>query len=201
MKLLQNSKFTGPALLLLLVLNTSLLVMLLLKHPGPPPPPENPPFAQGGPREFLVHELKMDSPQIRNYDTLIKFHHANMDFIQKDIRVHRDSLIDQLGNPAFDSSQVNAIADRIGKDQSQIERNNFEHFRQVRSLCRPEQQLKFDSIIHDALRMMGPPQGPPPNGHRPPGPRPNGPPQGPPPEDGPPPPPSVGPPPPVPPRN
>jgi protein CpxP len=168
MKLLQNSKFTGPAILLLLILNSTLLVMLLLKHPEPKPPFPPHPDGHGGPRDFLVHELNMNATQQSQYDTLIKFHRAAMDKIQDDIRLHRDSLVSQLGSTTVDSAKLNSIADKIGNDQSQIEKVTFRHFKDVRGICTPEQQPKFDSVIREALRMMGPP----PPGAHPPGPPP-----------------------------
>jgi protein CpxP len=187
MKLLQNTKFTGPAILLLLILNSTLLVLLLVKHPEPKS--SSPPMEHGGPRDFLVHELNMDTAQQRKYDTLIKFHRAAMNKIQDDIRTNRDSLVSQLNNANFDTLKINSFAAKIGNDQSQIEKVTFHHFRRVREICTPQQQPKFDSVIREALRMMGPPppggpHGPPPpmNGNPPPG-------QGPPPDGNPPPPP------------
>lgn len=182
MKLLQNSKFTGPAILLLLILNSTLLIMLLC-HPAPKSGRDGMPV-QGGPRNFLIHELNMDAAQQSKYDTLIKFHRAAVSQIQNDIRSKRDSLVSQLANATPDSAKINSLTASIGNDQAQLEKVTFEHFRQLRKICTPEQQLKFDNVIREALRMMGPPQGgaphgpPPPPGEGPPPPPDQGPPQG-----------------------
>ena len=156
MKLLQNSKFTGPALILLLALNTTLLVLLLTRHHGPPFPPGGHP----GPRDFIIHELKMDAKQEEAYDVLIKAHRAAVDDIQNEIRLERDSLVALLGKATIDQFAVKFLTDKIGRDQSKLEIITFQHFTEVRKICTPEQQKKFDDIIREALRMMGPPPPP-----------------------------------------
>ncbi|CAN5186135.1 hypothetical protein BH09BAC5_BH09BAC5_26810 [soil metagenome] len=183
MKLLQNSKFTGPALLLLLILNSALLVLILMKHPPRPGDNMRPPMmGQEGPREFLIHELKLNENQQKAYSELIEKHKAAMEILQHDMQSQREGLIDLLGSADSDSSKMNAFVKKIGEDQLQIEKLNFEHFKALRNVCNAEQQLKFDSIIKEALRMIGPqvppngprgmpgqPQGPPPpNGEGPP---------------------------------
>jgi Spy/CpxP family protein refolding chaperone len=153
MKLLQNPKFTGAALILLLVLNTSLLVFILCRHHGPPPPPGD----HGGPRDFLVHELQFDKQQQDAYDALITEHRSAVDRLQEDIRANREAMVDELENSAADSSVVIAAQKKIGDDQQQLEKVTFDHFRKVRAICRPQQQVKFDEVIKEALHMMGPP--------------------------------------------
>ncbi len=184
MKLLQNLKFTGPALLLLLVLNSTLLVLILMKHPPHPQNPPPPSMGQGGPKDFLIHELNLNDQQQKSYGLLIDKHKASMGIIQSDIRTQRDSLVSLLGSSNMDSLTMNSLTSRIGDDQALIEKVNFQHFKALRNICNPDQQPKFDSVIRDALRMMGPqqggPNGPPPPRH------PNGPQDGPPP-NGPPP--------------
>jgi protein CpxP len=152
MKLLQNSKFTGPALILLLALNTVLLVVLLTRHHGPPFPPGGP-----GPKDFLVHELKMDEKQINAFDVLIKKHREAVDPIQEAIHQERDSLVALLGSASPNQAGVQQLSDEIGVNQSKLEAVTFQHFTEVRKICTPEQQKKFDEIIREALRMMGPP--------------------------------------------
>jgi Spy/CpxP family protein refolding chaperone len=151
MKLLQNPKFTGAALILLLVLNTSLLVFILSRHHGPPPPGE-----RGGPRDFLVHELQLDKSQQDAYDALIEEHRTAVNRLQEDIRANREIMVDQLENPATDSIAVNAAQKKIGDDQQQLEKVTFDHFRKVRAICHPQQQVKFDEVIKEALHMMAP---------------------------------------------
>ena len=173
MKLLENSKFTGAALLLLLALNTVLLGIFVLKKPCPPqgPPPmmpQGPPPPPGASaRDFLIQQLQLNDAQQKQYDSLIKEHRALVDKFQSALRTTRDSMINLIGNSSADPA---SLSSRIGYDQSQIEKATFDHFRKLRAICNSSQQQKFDSVIKDALRMIAP--APP----HPPGPRPGMPP-------------------------
>ncbi|MBI3509122.1 MAG: periplasmic heavy metal sensor [Bacteroidetes bacterium] len=165
MDILENKKFTGATLLLLLVLNSALLVILVMRHHGPPMRPPFPPMRpdmqmpggpHAGPRDFLVHELDLNSDQQKKFDDMIFAHRQLMEELQRKIHDHRDSLIHELGKNNSDSSLVNSLTMEIGADQAAIEKNNFNHFRSLRMICTDQQKLKFDSVITIALHMMGP---------------------------------------------
>ncbi|HTL83086.1 MAG TPA: hypothetical protein VL651_15340 [Bacteroidia bacterium] len=175
MKLLENTKLTGAALILLLGLNSALLVVLIARKPplppAPmmPPPPPGPPMG-GGARGFLIDQLSMTTVQQASYDSLIAIHRTKLETLMNTVKSTRDSLITELGAGKLDSANVQRLSARIGWEQQQIEQLNYYHFRDVRSICTDAQKPKFDSVIHDALRMMGPPNGgpPPPPAHMPP---------------------------------
>ena len=67
-------------------------------------------------------------------------------------------------NSADTSAQI------IGAIQTKIDLETFSHFSQLRSLLNVEQKEKFDKVIQQVLRNMGPRGGPPPGGRRRPGP-------------------------------
>lgn len=172
MKFLENTRLTGAALLLLLGLNSALLVVLISRKPPVPPPPPSPPMGMmppppmgGGPKQFLIHELGLDSVQQSKYQALIDVHHSKIEALMNDIKSNRDSIVGILGATSVDSTKVKTFSDHIAADQGQIESLNYYHFRDVRAICTDAQKPKFDSVIQDALHMMGitnpPPPGPP----------------------------------------
>jgi hypothetical protein len=61
-----------------------------------------------------------------------------------------------LGSATPDQLQIQMLSQEIGKNQALLETVTFQHFTEVRKICTPEQQKKFDEIIREALRMMGP---------------------------------------------
>lgn len=181
MKLLENSKFTGAALLLLLALNSVLLVLLVLKKPDTARNPVvNRPQA-GGPKDFLIHELNLDAAQTAKYSEMARQHHEKIQRIEADVRQLRDSMTFQLESASPDTAAITRLVKKVGADQVLLDQVTFDHFRELRSICTPEQQARFAKVIRQALHMMRGPQGP----------RPGQGPQGPPPmnDDGPPPPP------------
>ncbi len=163
--MLENTRFTGAALLLLLALNSTLLVVLILKRPGPPPhfpmmqpPPPGP--AGDAAKNYLIRELDFSDEQQAKFETLIDKHRKNAFAIQSEIHGMRDSMVHQLESENPDTTIINSLAQKIGVDQSQLEKNTFHHFLEVKAICNPDQQKKFAEVIGRALQMLAPPPGP-----------------------------------------
>ena len=76
----------------------------------------------------------------------------------------KDEFFSQLSAPR--NANTDTLAQRIGIVQAQIDLETFDHFSQLRSLLNEGQAKKFDNVIQDVLRTMGPRQGPPPGGQR-----------------------------------
>ncbi|HEU4717680.1 MAG TPA: periplasmic heavy metal sensor [Bacteroidia bacterium] len=185
MKLLENTKFTGAALIILLLMNTLLLGILVVKRPGrmmnrhemrmpggPPPPGPDMQDHGPGPSAFLVQELGFSPEQQQQFEALMYRHRDAVQHYELLIHATRDSLVHQLESEHPDSVLIARLSHNVGDYQSKIETATFDHFLAVRAICNDEQKEKFSSIIAEALRMMQPHGGPPMNG----GPGMNGPP-------------------------
>jgi hypothetical protein len=76
--------------------------------------------------------------------------------IRKQMREQKRRLYGLMRNA--DSSATGATAsaliDSLAKAQERIERITYDHFREVRRLCTPQQQTQFDDVIGDALERM-----------------------------------------------
>ena len=143
----------------------------------------------GGPEtaNFLMRELHFSKEQEGRYQNLQKQFNDSLEPIRDRERQIHDRFFGMMHASNPDSALVALTIDTMGHIRAEIEYLTFAHFRQVRALCNDEQQQKFDNIISDAMRRMGPrPQGPrqgPGKEHGRPGPPDgqNGPPDGPPP--------------------
>ncbi len=180
MNFFDKNKILAIAVVALLVINIGLLAFLWLHRPHMPPnPPERERgdimdkerdrmpddkdrkvLTQGGPKEFLSHELNFSDKQIQDYDKLIEQHQKDIKAIRESMQKDRDSFWDGLSG----SGSPESAASKIGDDQKQLELITFNHFKKVRELCTDEQKKKFDKVINEALRMMAGPGGPPPGG-------------------------------------
>ena len=162
---LNNNKWLTVFILLLVTANIVTLSLLWINKGGKekeerrlPPPPGGQVF------EFINHELKLDSSQREAYRKLRDEHQAKQQLIQDSVRKLKDAFFALLQQPAIADSAVEAGAKRITAMEEQLELITFRHFQQVRVICTPDQQKKFDTIIQDVLRRMAPPknrQGPP----------------------------------------
>ena len=68
----------------------------------------------------------------------------------KDIGALRKSLIESIQN---DTNQVyiDSLVKRIGNQQMVLEKINYNHFREVLSICNPDQKKEFLNIMDRAV--------------------------------------------------
>lgn len=146
---MENPRFLKIVVILLLLLNLGTLAFLFMGRP--------PGGRPNGPAKFLVEALNLDDAQQTQYARLRSAHQQAMaSFKERNGTDHR-AFFDLLKTGQPDSLRIQQAADSIAADQKQMELATFEHFRQLRSMCRPEQQVKFDAVIDEALRIMRPP--------------------------------------------
>ncbi|MBU6341690.1 MAG: periplasmic heavy metal sensor [Bacteroidetes bacterium] len=148
---MNTSKFHKVIIFVLLAANLGLITFLwLMRPPGP----------QGGPGRYLEETLKLDADQKEAYRKIREAHQQkNAEFMRAQSDRHQ-RLFQLLAAPALDSVRMMAVADSIAMAQKSMELYTFEHFRALRAICRPEQQSKFDQIIVEATKRMGPPPPP-----------------------------------------
>jgi len=156
---MENTRFLKIIIIVLLLVNIATLSFMWVSHNrhggGHMPPP---PHGRGGPNafEFLVHELKLDEGQVKQFEEMRNKHHLNVQDIQEKSRDMHHRFFNLLAKN--DSTSAVPLADSMAQYQKQIELLTFNHFLQVRAICKPEQQKKFDTVINEALRMMAPKQ-------------------------------------------
>ena len=140
---------------MLVILNIALVAMVWLKKGE-----VREPAPRGDAKDYLVNELSMDKQQVEQFDEMRRGHFDRIRNYRDETRMLKDKLFDGLmtgRNAATDS-----IAKRIGELQSEIDIETFDHFSKLRAILREDQQKKFDDIIQEVLRTMGPRRGPPP---------------------------------------
>lgn len=151
---MENTRFLKITIIVLLLVNIATLIFMLTghkRHEGHIPPP---PHGRAGAFEFLTQELKLDEAQIKQFDEMRKQHHENVRNVQEKSRDLHHRFFDLLATS--DSAGAVQLADSMAQIQKQIELLTFGHFKQVRDICKPDQQKKFDAVINEALRMMAP---------------------------------------------
>ena len=134
--------------------------------------------AKGSPREFLVHELELDSSQLLAFQDLIEAHQASARSLKKDIRIAKENLFQLLKQPVIPEPDKIKAVQAITLKIQELELLNLDHFQKLRVLCNDKQKIKFDGLLDQLAVMMaetrpprtGMPPPPPPNeeGHRPP---------------------------------
>lgn len=118
------------------------------------PNDNNPADRQRRMGQFMVNELKLDKEQEAVYwklrDTMVSQQKPLMD----SIRNRKKSFFDLLKDPNPDNALIQSKSDEIAVLQKQLDIITFQHFQQVRALCKPEQTLKFDTVIKEIVNRM-----------------------------------------------
>ena len=70
-------------------------------------------------------------------------------------RSTKDKQFKELTAADFSDSVMNSIADRSAAVQKNIELKMFNHLKNIRLLCKPEQLPKFDSLFVKILNRKG----------------------------------------------
>lgn len=151
--MISKTKVLSGVITILILINVALLtVMFSRNHTGKHGP--------GKPHEWLARQLDFNTEQQEKYKLLHQQHRNVMEpLLQHDRNLH-DSLFMQLKQTHPDTVVVNQFIGAISNNRAQTEITTFYHFSQVRDLCTPQQQKKFDELIGDALRMLPPGPGP-----------------------------------------
>ena len=164
MKSVGKQSFLTALVAILVVMNIGLVAFMW--YTQRPDRGQGPPAAA----RFLLKELGFDKNQEQQYLELQKHFEDSLEPVRHHERAAHDRFFEMMHADTPDSVKVAAVIDTMGHIRAQIEYLTFSHFRQIRSLCNKEQQQKFDKIILETMRKMGPPppgRRPGPEGRRP----------------------------------
>lgn len=136
----------------LLLLNISLLAFIWIKKPDHKPPP------------FLEEKLNLSDSQKERFEQFRKEHRSKMDDIKEEIDTLKDELYAHFPKEGYSTKEVEGIARKLGAKKAEADVLTFQHFKNLREICTPEQQQEFDQLINEVVRGMGSPM--PPRGER-----------------------------------
>ncbi len=145
-------KLLTIAVIGLLILNFGVLGVFFFSHPphghpGEMPPPFGAP--KDGPQAIIIERLHFDEAQQKSYQVLIDEHKKNMNEINTNSRALKEELYALLKSVQVDSSQTNLIIQKIGEGQKQLEHLNFNHFKNIKAICKPNQVNDFNELANE----------------------------------------------------
>jgi Spy/CpxP family protein refolding chaperone len=143
-------RFLTWSVIILLLLNAGTLIYLLTtKKPDQRPPGE-------GASNFIIEQLKLDAQQQQQFSELRRQHQDVTRQIQEEDRKLHDQYFDLLKTDNPDKAKADSISLLIAQQRSNIEKATFDHFQQLRKLCREDQKKLFDTTIDEIMRLMAP---------------------------------------------
>ena len=116
-----------------------------------PPRPE-------GPRKAIIERLHFDDSQVAEYEKLIVAHRTAIGAKEAEIRAAKEGLYQLLSsdNPIAKDSLIA----RIGAIQQDMERIHFDHFKEIKALCKNDQADLFKGLAGDLADYFSPRRGP-----------------------------------------
>lgn len=148
-----KSKILLTIIGILLVANIALISFFLLKKDGGKH--EKHPDRQTMIANFLKNEIGFSAGQLQQYDTLSSKHKENIKVMFDSLKSSKDKQFKQLATGNFSDSVMNSVAEQSAGSQKMMELQMFNHLKNVRLLCTPEQLLKFDSLFVKVLNKRG----------------------------------------------
>jgi hypothetical protein len=101
--------------------------------------------------DFLKKDIGFDMVQLQQYDTLSNLHKEDMKKMFDSLGMAKDKQFKELVAGNFSDSVINVVAEKSGASQKIMEQQMFGHLKNIRKLCKPEQQSKFDSLFVKVL--------------------------------------------------
>ncbi|MEO5996266.1 MAG: periplasmic heavy metal sensor [Chitinophagaceae bacterium] len=104
--------------------------------------------------EFLQVEIGFNTEQLAAFEKTRQQHRQKMKPLFEDIKTAKVQFYGFLTDPSINDSTINAAALQIGEKQKLLDMQTFHNFREIRSLCTPEQQPRYDSLIVNEISKM-----------------------------------------------
>jgi periplasmic protein CpxP/Spy len=141
------------AVIALLVMNLALVGFLLLRKP-PLPPGERPSIAKEGPKSRIIEQLHFDADQVIQYQKLIDEHKASIKTLRDDIRGTKSQLYQTLNEA--DGGRNDSLIVKLGELQKNIETTHYNHFKEIKKLCKPDQLEYFNTLTDELADFFSP---------------------------------------------
>lgn len=100
------------------------------------------------PRQIIIEKLKFDKSQIDDYEVLIIEHRNVIDSLDDQIKKSKNKLYSYLIKPE-NSSEKDSLINIIATTQKSIEQTHFNHFLDIKKICKPNQLKDFESLTTD----------------------------------------------------
>ena len=100
---------------------------------------------------FLKNDLGFNQQQLQQYNTLSQAHHTKIKAMFDEAGNDKEKQFKQMTTDDFSDSAISNTAILFADKQKEIQTVMFKHFKDVRSLCTPQQQPKFDLLFYTVM--------------------------------------------------
>jgi len=106
------------------------------------------------PRNIIIETLKFDENQLAKYDQLIVVHKKQIRERNDQINALKNTLYEMLPDDTISETKVDSITSEIGSIQRNIENIHFNHFMDIKRLCKPSQHGAFIKLSSELQKIF-----------------------------------------------
>jgi periplasmic protein CpxP/Spy len=148
MNQLSRNKVLLTIIAILLITNIVMLVLFLRMKPHVQEPKKL------GFTEKLKNQVGFSAEQMAVFEPKKKVFWTRVRESFDEIKKTKEDFYNYMYDPSVPDSILEAKADIIGKQQRDLDLYVIRHFKDVRTLCTPEQLPKFDSLLPPLIERM-----------------------------------------------
>lgn len=147
---MNKSKLLIISVVILILLNIGLVVVLTLQHSS-----RRPPHKMRSPKQIVIEKLHFDANQIKNYEELITKHQKNISNKEFEMKNAKEALYHSLSSDTQDKKDE--LIAKINILQKDFEEIHFNHFLDIKKLCKPEQMQDYNELTNELAQIFSPP--------------------------------------------
>lgn len=106
------------------------------------------------PKDKVIHQLNFDNEQIVAYELLIKEHTDAIRRKEQTISNSKEALYRLLVSDQRDTTQKEQLLNAIANNKKDIEKIHFNHFLDIKSLCKNDQLPKYENLVFQLGRIF-----------------------------------------------
>jgi protein CpxP len=137
-----NIKILTILVVILILINTLLVFILVFKP------------KHKMPREIIIEKLQFDDNQVKKYDLTIINHRKNIKNMDDSIRITKNEMYKLLNYSKIDNQKKDSLSQKIANFQKQIESIHFNHFLEIKKLCKKEQLNDFNNLTKELSKLF-----------------------------------------------
>tara|TARA_R110001592_G_scaffold357763_1_gene661506 strand:+ start:840 stop:1304 length:465 start_codon:yes stop_codon:yes gene_type:complete len=152
---MNKNKLLIISVVVLVVLNITLIVVLTLGHSP------RPPHMQGhqNPKEIIIERLHFDATQVEAYNEIIAKHREQIGNKEHEMRIAKEALYHSLSSDNQD--EKDELIAKINILQKDFEEIHYNHFLEIKKLCKPEQIKNYNELTDELAKIFAPHPEPP----------------------------------------
>ncbi len=109
---------------------------------------------RGRPGKLIVERLNFDKKQTAQFNTLLRTHRSKTKAVLNEMRDSKNQLFALLKSE--DQSKKDSLINIIGSLQKELEVLHFQHFTDIKAICKPEQINDYNQFVSEMGNFIPP---------------------------------------------